>query len=31
MAEAMVAIVLADHWLRWQAQCGGLSAAVPRG
>ena len=23
MAEAMVAIVLADHWLRWQAQCGG--------
>lgn len=21
MAEAMVAIVLADHWLRWQAQC----------
>ena len=25
MAEAMVAIVLADHWLRWQAQCGGNS------
>jgi chorismate synthase len=23
MAEAMVAIVIADHWLRWQAQCGG--------
>ncbi|MBX3443914.1 MAG: chorismate synthase [Planctomyces sp.] len=23
MAEAMVAIVLADHWLRWRAQCGG--------
>lgn len=23
MAEAMVAIVLADHWLRWQAQCSG--------
>ncbi len=22
IAEAMVAIVLADHWLRWQAQCG---------
>jgi chorismate synthase len=22
MAEAMVAIVLADHWLRWKAQCG---------
>ena len=21
MAEAMVAIVLADHWLRWKAQC----------
>lgn len=21
MAEAMVAIVIADHWLRWQAQC----------
>ena len=25
MAEAMVAIVLADHWLRWQAQCGPTS------
>ena len=23
MAEAMVAIVLADHWLRFKAQCGG--------
>jgi len=22
MAEAMVAIVIADHWLRWRAQCG---------
>ncbi|MFP6763514.1 MAG: chorismate synthase [Planctomycetaceae bacterium] len=22
MAEAMVAIVIADHWLRWKAQCG---------
>jgi chorismate synthase len=22
MAEAMVAIVLADHYLRWLAQCG---------
>ena len=22
MAEAMIAITLADHWLRWQAQCG---------
>lgn len=21
MAEAMVAVVLADHWLRWKAQC----------
>lgn len=21
MAEAMVAIVIADHWLRWQSQC----------
>jgi chorismate synthase len=24
MGEAMVALVLADHWLRWRAQCGGL-------
>jgi chorismate synthase len=23
MGEAMVALVLADHWLRWRAQCGG--------
>ena len=22
MAEAMVALVLVDHWLRWRAQCG---------
>ncbi len=22
MAEAMMALVLADHWLRWKAQCG---------
>uniref|UniRef100_A0A7C2JYK0 Chorismate synthase n=1 Tax=Schlesneria paludicola TaxID=360056 RepID=A0A7C2JYK0_9PLAN len=22
MAEAMVAIVIADHWLRWRGQCG---------
>jgi chorismate synthase len=22
MGEAMIAIVLADHWLRWRAQCG---------
>ncbi len=27
MAEAMVAIVLADHWLRWKSQCG--SVALP--
>jgi chorismate synthase len=25
MAEAMVALVLADHWLRWRAQCEGES------
>eukprot|EP00913_Durusdinium_trenchii_P022806 g21410.t1 len=24
MAEAMVAIVIADHWLRWRAQCGAV-------
>jgi chorismate synthase len=23
MGEAMAALVLADHWLRWRAQCGG--------
>lgn len=23
MGEAMVAITLADHWLRWRSQCGG--------
>jgi chorismate synthase len=23
MGEAMLALVLADHWLRWRAQCGG--------
>ena len=29
MAEAMVAIVLADHWLRWRAQCSlAVSAAT---
>ena len=22
MGEAMVALVLVDHWLRWKAQCG---------
>ena len=27
MAEAMVAIVLADHWLRWKAQCGSKPTA----
>ena len=27
MAEAMVAIVLADHWLRWKGQLGGLDQA----
>ena len=26
MAEAMVALTLADHWLRWQAQCHSISA-----
>ena len=26
MAEAMTAIVLADHWLRWKAQCGDAGA-----
>ena len=26
MGEAMVALVLADHWLRWRAQCGSLGA-----
>jgi chorismate synthase len=25
MGEAMMALVLADHWLRWRAQCGYLS------
>ncbi len=24
MAEAMVALVIADHWLRWRGQCGTL-------
>jgi chorismate synthase len=23
MGEAMMALVLVDHWLRWRAQCGG--------
>jgi chorismate synthase len=26
MGEAMVALVLADHWLRWRAQCGSPQA-----
>lgn len=35
MAEAMVAVVLADHWLRWRGQCGSdravaASAGQPR-
>ncbi|GIW81869.1 MAG: chorismate synthase [Gemmatales bacterium] len=31
MGEAMMALVLVDHWLRWQAQCGSLakSRTVP--
>jgi hypothetical protein len=27
MGEAMVALVLIDHWLRWRAQCGEGTAA----
>ncbi len=31
MGEAMVALVLADHWLRWRAQCGdGENTSVAR-
>jgi len=31
MAEAMVAIVIADHWLRWLGQCGvAPDRAIPR-
>jgi len=30
MAEAMVAIVLADHWLRWKAQCGKIDPPKER-
>jgi chorismate synthase len=26
MGEAMLALVLVDHWLRWRAQCGPLTA-----
>ncbi len=29
MAEAMVALVLADHWLRWRGQCGQSGSPVP--
>jgi chorismate synthase len=25
MGEAMMALVLVDHWLRWRAQCGGFA------
>src|SRR4029077_12485509 len=25
MGEAMMALVLVDHWLRWKAQCGSVS------
>jgi chorismate synthase len=28
MGEAMVALVLADHWLRWRAQCAGFTASM---
>src|SRR4051794_39667187 len=28
MGEAMVALVLVDHWLRWRAQCGGEGGPV---
>ena len=33
MGEAMVALVLVDHWLRWRAQCGDgtAGAAAPPG
>jgi chorismate synthase len=30
MGEAMVALVLVDHWLRWRAQCGTIKAAAAR-
>lgn len=30
IAEAMAALVLADHWLRWRGQCGGISVGTPR-
>jgi chorismate synthase len=31
MGEAMIALVLVDHWLRWRAQCGGVHAQAPLG
>jgi chorismate synthase len=30
MGEAMMALVLVDHWLRWRAQCGALNNPGPR-
>jgi chorismate synthase len=30
MGEAMMALVLVDHWLRWRAQCGALEKSSPR-
>ena len=29
MGEAMMALVLVDHWLRWKAQCGAAPVAAP--
>lgn len=31
MAEAMVALVLIDHWLRWRAQCGSFGPTTTGG
>ena len=31
MGEAMVALVLVDHWLRWRAQCGPVTRCTPCG
>ncbi|OAI46140.1 chorismate synthase [Planctomycetaceae bacterium SCGC AG-212-F19] len=30
MGEAMMALVLVDHWLRWRAQCGNLRPDAPQ-
>jgi chorismate synthase len=30
MGEAMMALVLVDHWLRWRGQCGALEKSPPR-